>query len=166
MANKLTENDVKKIEEEIRYRTLELRPKLIAAVKEARAQGDLSENYEYYAAKREKNQNEGRIKYLDRMLKFAEVIDDSSNADEVGMNNTVEIEFEDDGSVEKFKLVTSIRSESLQGYISIESPIGRAILGKKCGDRCFVSVNEKNGYYVKILSIDNTDDSDDKIRSF
>lgn len=166
MANRLTENDVKKIEEEIRHRTLELRPKLIEAVKEARAQGDLSENFEYYAAKREKNQNESRIRYLDRMLKTAEIVDDTSSADEVGINNTVEIEFEDDKTVEKYKLVTSIRGNSLEGYISIEAPIGKAIRGKKVGDRCYVAVNEKMGYYVKILSIENTDDSDDAIRKF
>lgn len=89
MSEELTKEDVRKIEAEILKRKLELRPNLIEAVKEARAQGDLSENFEYYAAKREKNQNESRIRYLERILKFAKVISTESKADEVGMNDTV-----------------------------------------------------------------------------
>lgn len=167
MREQLTESDVKKIEEEIEYRKLVVRKKAIEAVKEARAQGDLSENFEYYAAKRDKNKNESRIRYLERMLRTASIVTDISREDEVGMNNTVTVYFEEEDEEETYKLVTSIRGNSLQGMISIEAPIGKAILGHKVGDRVHVQVSEKVGYDVIIRKIENTqDDEDDKIRSF
>ena len=140
MGEKLTKADVKKIEEEIEHRKLVLRPELIQAVKEARAQGDLSENFEYYAAKREKNRNESRIGYLERMLKFATIIEDRAAADEVGLNKMVEVYFVDEDESESYKVVTSIRSETTEGRISIESPLGKALLGHKVGDRVQVSL--------------------------
>ncbi|MBQ9699524.1 MAG: transcription elongation factor GreA [Lachnospiraceae bacterium] len=166
MGDNLTENDIKKIQEEIEYRKLVVRPEAIEAVKEARAQGDLSENFEYYAAKRDKNKNESRIRYLEKMIRFANVISDESAEDEVGINNTVELYFEEDDETEKFKVTTSVRGNSIGGNISIESPIGKAILGHKVGDRVEVVVNDKISYYVVIKSIENTDDADDQIRSF
>ena len=163
----LTESDVKKIEKEIRDRKIIERPKLIEAVKEARAQGDLSENFEYYAAKKAKNENESRIAYLERMLKTAQIVNDSSASDEVGLNDYVEVKFMDDDSIEKYKIVTSIRGNSLKNYISIESPIGKALLKHKKGDVCKVKVNDKYSYKVKILQIEkNNDDSDDQIKSY
>ena len=164
MSERLTKDDIKKIEAEIEERKVVLRPKLIEAVKEAGAQGDLSENFEYYAAKREKNQNEGRIKYLERMIRFCHVYEDSTEDDQVGIGKEVELYFEEDGESEKFKIVTSIRGNSLQGRLSIESPIGKAVIGKKAGDRVLVSVGN-GGYYVKIVSI-RPDNGDDDIRSF
>lgn len=131
MREQLTQSDVKKIEEEIEYRKLVVRKEAIEAVKEARAQGDLSENFEYYAAKKDKNKNESRIRYLERMLKTAKVISDESKEDEVGLNNTVQIYFEEDDEVETYRLVTSIRGNSMNGLISIESPLGKAIRGKR-----------------------------------
>lgn len=167
MNNQLTEKDIKKMEEEIEYRKLVVRKQAIEAVKEARAQGDLSENFEYYAAKKDKNKNESRIRYLERMIKTAEIVSDTSGEDEVGLNNTVEIYFEEDDEVEKFKLTTTVRGNSLEGRISIESPIGKAILGHKVGDRVYVRVNDDYGYYVEIRSVENTaDDDSDKLRSF
>ena len=167
LHEQLTENDVKKIKEEIEYRKLTVRKNAIEAVKEARAQGDLSENFEYYAAKKDKNKNESRIRYLERMIKTAQIVSDDSGEDEVGVNNIVEIYFEEDDEVEKFKLTTTVRGNSLEGRISIESPIGKAILGHKVGDRVFVKVNDSYGYYVKIQSVDkNSDDDSDKLRSF
>lgn len=167
MREQLTESDVKKIQEEIDYRKLVVRKEAIEAVKEARAQGDLSENFEYYAAKKDKNSNESRIRYLERMLKTARVISDASRADEVGINNTVQVYIEEDDEVETYRLVTSIRGNSLNGLISIESPLGKALMGHKVGDRVYVKVNEQYGYYVEIRSIENTqDDSADKIRKF
>lgn len=167
MREKLMQSDVEKIKKEIEERKLVERPKLIQAVKEAREQGDLSENFEYYAAKKEKNRNESRIRYLERMLKMAEVIVDESADDEVGLNNTVEVYFEEDDETEKYKIVTSVRGNSLGGYISIESPIGKAVIGKKVGDRVYVCVNEKIGYYIQIKSIDKSnDDSADNIRKY
>lgn len=167
MPEKLTREDIKKIEAEIEERKLVIRKKAIEDVKEARAQGDLSENFEYYAAKKYKNKNESRIRYLERMLKTAIVVEDTSKEDEVGINNTISIQFEEDGSTEQYKLVTSVRSNSLGGLISIESPLGKALKGKKSGERAYVEVNDNYGYYVRVLSIDKTtDDTNDRIRSF
>lgn len=166
MREKLTQHDVEKIQQEIDQRKLEERPKLIEAVKEARSHGDLSENFEYHAAKREKNQNESRIRYLENLLKNAIVILDASREDEVGLNNTVTLFMEDDDEEEVYKLVTSIRGSSIHNMISTESPLGRAILRHKVGDRVLVQANETYSYYVTIRKIENTDDSDDTIRKY
>lgn len=167
MNDRLTKSDIKKIEEEIEYRKLVVRKEAIEAVKEARSHGDLSENFEYYAAKRDKNKNESRIRYLERMLKTARVIDDTSKDDEVGINNTVNLFFEDEGVEEEYRIVTTVRENTLEGLISIESPIGKAIMGHKVNDRVYVDINGKNGYYVVIKSIENTtDDSNDRIKKF
>ena len=167
MYDQLTESDVKKIQEEIDYRKLVVRKEAIEAVKEARAHGDLSENFEYHAAKKDKNSNESRIRYLERMLKTARVISDDSKDDEVGINNTVQVYFEEDDETETYRLVTSVRGNSINGLISIDSPLGKAILGHKVGDRVYIKVNDQYGYYVEIRSIENThDDSGDSIRKF
>ena len=167
MGERLTESDVAKIKEEIEYRKLVVRKKELEAVKEARAQGDLSENFEYKAAKQDKNRNESRIRYLERMLKHAQIVSDESKADEVGINNTVEVYFEEGDETETYRLVTSVRGNSLQGLISIESPLGKAIQGHKVGDRVFVNTNGNAGYYVKIQKIENTtDDSQDSLRKY
>lgn len=167
MYDELTENDIKKIQEEIDYRKLVVRKEAIEAVKEARAHGDLSENFEYHAAKRDKNQNESRIRYLERMIRTAKVISDKSKADEVGINNRVELYFEEDDETETYKIVTTVRGNSLDNKISNESPLGRAVLGHKAGDRVYVKVNDRAGYYVVIKSIDKTaDDGSDQIRKY
>ena len=166
MYNELTPNDIKKMEEEIEYRVHVVRKEALEEVKTARAQGDLSENFEYHAAKREKNRNESRIRYLQKMIKTATIISDESAEDEAGVNNTVEIFYEDDESTEKIKLVTTVRGDSLEGLISIESPLGKALLGHKVGDRVLVEVNDSVKYYVVIKAIENSDDSDDKIQPY
>ena len=166
MREKLTERDVQKIQQEIEHRKLVVRKEAIEAVKDGRAQGDLSENFDYYAAKRHKNQNESRIRYLERMLKTADIVTDTSREDEVGMDDIVEVEFEEDGEIEKYKLVTSIRGNSMENRVSIESPVGRALKGHKVGDRVQVKVNETMSYYLKIRSIDKTGDEGEDIRSF
>ena len=167
MKDKLTKSDVKKIEEEIEHRKLVVRKAAIEAVKEARAHGDLSENFEYHAAKNDKNQNESRIRYLERMLKNAVIVDDSSAEDEVGINNTVELYIEEDDETEVYRLVTSIRGSSLNGLISIESPLGKAIIGHKVNDRVYIKVNDDFGYYAVIKKIENTQEEEtDHIRSY
>lgn len=167
MYDKLTRSDIEKMEQEIEYRKLVVRKEALEAVKEARSHGDLSENFEYHAAKKDKNRNESRIRYLERMIRTAQIVEDHSSADEVGLNNTVKVLFEDDDEIETYRLVTTVRGSSLEGRISIDSPIGKAILGHKEGDRVFVKVNENVGYYVVIKEIlKTTDDSEDKIRSF
>ena len=167
MAEEVTKEDVRKIEEEILKRKLEIRPRLIEAVKEARAQGDLSENFEYYAAKREKNQNESRIRYLERILKFAKVISTESRSDEVGINDTVSLYFLEDQEEEVYRLVTSIRGQSLDGKISNISPLGKAIMGRKQGE--IVEVKPENGisYSVEIRKIEKTGEKEEEsIRKF
>lgn len=167
MYNQLTENDIKKMREEIEHRKVVVRRELLEDVKEARAHGDLSENFEYHAAKKEKNRNESRIRYLERMIKTARVVSDESKEDEVGLNNTVELYFEDDEMTETFRIVTTVRGNSLKGLVSTESPIGKAVLGHKAGERVFVKIGNDDGYYVVIRKIENTvDDGTDKIRAY
>ena len=166
MSEKLTKRDVEKIRQEIEHRKLVVRKECLEAVKEARAHGDLSENFEYHAAKREKNQNEGRIRYLENMLKHAVIVSDQSQDDEVGLNNTVTLYMEDDGEEEVYKLVTSIRGNSMHNMISTESPSPKAILHKKAGERVLVRANDTYSYYVTIRKIENTDDDGDQIRKF
>ena len=167
MGEKLTRSDVKKIEQEIEHRRLVVRKEALEAVKEARAHGDLSENFEYHAAKKDKNANESRIRYLERMLKNAQIISDESRPDEVGINDTVVVYCEDDDEEETYRLVTSIRGNPLAGLISTESPIGKAILRHRVGERVTVKVNENYSYDVEIRSITKTGEEDtDQIRRF
>lgn len=166
LHEKLTAADVQKIQEEIEHRKLVIRKEALESVKEARAHGDLSENFEYKAAKQYKNQNESRIRYLERMLKNAEVIEDEWKSDEVGLNSIVKIYIEEDDEEEEYKIVTSIRGSSLKGYISIESPLGKALLGHKVGDIVHIQVNETYGYDALIRSISKEDESEDEIRKF
>ena len=167
MGEKLTRSDVKKIEQEIEHRRLVVRKEALEAVKEARAHGDLSENFEYHAAKKDKNANESRIRYLERMLKNAQIISDESRPDEVCINDTVVVYCEDDDEEETYRLVTSIRGNSLAGLISTESPIGKAILRHRVGERVTVKVNENYSYDVEIRSITKTGEEDtDQIRRF
>ena len=164
---KLTRGDVKKIEEELEHRKVVVRKKAAADIAEAAAQGDRSENFEYYAAKKFRGENESRIRYLERVLKTAEIISDESKEDEVGMNNTVVIYDMDMQQEETLRIVTSMRGDMLNGLISIESPIGKALMGKKGGDVVTVNVDTGYSYQVEIRKIiKENDESGDRIRSF
>lgn len=165
--NQLTQKDIDAMKAEIEYRKVVVRKELLEDVKKARAHGDLSENFEYHAAKKEKNRNESRIRYLERMIKTAEVISDESKDDEIGLNKIVELYFEDEDDVETYKIVTTVRGNSLQGLVSTESPIGKALLGHKVGDKVWIPINANAGYYVVVKSIKIADpDEEDKLRSF
>lgn len=167
MKEKLTRKDVEKIQAEIDHRKLVLRPEILAAVQEARAQGDLSENFEYYAARRENGSNNSRIRYLERMLKNAIIIEDNSSSDEVGLNKTVTVYIEEDDECETYKIVTSIRGNSVKNLISIESPLGKALLHRRVGDTVTVPVSADYSYEVTIREIkDTSDEEDDHIRKF
>ena len=167
MRDNLTKSDIEKMEAEIEHRKVVVRHELLEHVKTARAQGDLSENFEYYAAKKEKNKNESRIRYLERMIRTANVVDDSSGDDEVGINNTVTVEFIEDKETETYRIVTTVRVDTFKNMISIDSPLGKALMGHKVGDIVNVKVNENVNYDVKIINIDNTtDDSQDEINKF
>ena len=167
MREQLTKSDVKKIEEEIAYRKHVVRKEAIEAVKEARAHGDLSENFEYHAAKKDKNKNESRIRYLDRMLRTAVIVSDSSEEGVAGINNRITVYFPEDEMEETYKLVTSIRGNSLHNYISTESPLGKAVFGHRAGETVSVKVSDSYSYEVEIRKVENTtDDGEDKIRAF
>ena len=158
MHDELTKNDIKKMQEELDYRRLELMPQLIEEVKRTRAFGDLSENFEYKAAKQAQNKNRSRIRYLEGMIKSAKVIDDRSKADEVGLFDRVEIYMPDEGDTEIIQVVTTVRCDPRKGLISKESPFGRQVLGKKVGDRFTVQVSESYSYVAEIRSITKTED--------
>ena len=167
MRERLTKNDVEKIQAEIEHRKLVERKELIEAVKEARSHGDLSENFEYHAAKKAKNQNESRIRYLERMLKTAEIVEDHSKEDEIGLNNTVELYCEDDDEVETYRIVTSVRGSSLNGLVSIESPIGKALMGHRAGDRVEVEVSKDYSYGLLVQKIEKDENMEEhKLRDF
>ena len=165
MFNELTRKDIEAMEAEIEHRKCVVRKELLEDVKTARAHGDLSENFEYKAAKQAKNQNESRIRYLEKMIKTAVIIEDESQDDEVGINKVVELYFEDDDEVEEFKIVTTVRGNSLKNLVSIESPIGKALLGHKVGDRVWIAINDKAGYYVEIKSM-RADEEENALRKF
>ena len=146
MHNYLTKEAVNKIKEEIEYRKVVLRHKILEDVKEARAQGDLSENFEYKAAKRERSKNESHIRYLEKMINTAKIIEDSTSDDEVGIGKTVSVRFLNEDEVEDFLIVTTVETDPLNNKISIESPLGQAIYRHKIGDE--VKVQSIDGEYT------------------
>ena len=161
MYDELTQVDIKKMQEELDYRERELRPKLIEEVQIARGFGDLSENFEYKAAKQEKNRNDSRIRYLKRMIATAKVIDaPETKAGEVALFSKVKLKMEDDGSEEWVHIVTTLRQNPMEGRISKESPIGRAIMGKKPGERATVRISDEYSYEVTILEVEAGADDD------
>ena len=159
MYDELTKQDIAKMQEEIDYRVQQLRPKLIEDVQTARAFGDLSENFEDKCAKQDKNRNDARIRYLQRMIKTAKVIEEKSADDRAGLYDTVEILMENTGRSRSIQLVTTLRQDALKGWISKESPVGRAVMGHRAGERVYVDMENGKGYYIQILSI--TKGSDD-----
>ena len=159
MYDELTKEDIKKMEEELDYRTRVLRPQLIDDVKVARGFGDLSENFEYKAAKREKNRNDSRVRYLERMIKTARVV--------AGLYDKVTIRAEDDNSERVITLVTTLRQNAPQGLISKESPVGKAVIGHKAGERVYIKLSEDDGYWLDILKIEKgSDDGSIPIRGY
>lgn len=164
---KLTQGDVEKIQAELERRKVIDRHKIAAEIAEAAAQGDRSENFEYHAAKRARGENESRIRYLENVLKTAIIITDRSAADEVGLNNTVTVWDCDLEEEETYRIVTSMRADLLANQITIESPLGKALLRRKVGDLVTVTGNDGVSYQVEIRSIDKTsDESGDVLRSF
>lgn len=167
MYDELTAVDIKKMKEELEYRIGVVRPAILEDVKFARSHGDLSENAEYHAAKRERGRNESRIRYLRNMIKTAVVIESHSAADAVGLFDSVTYYVEEDDEEETMRIVTTLRSDSFKNIISKESPLGKALMGHKVGDRVEVRVNEKYSYFVVIRSIEKGEDDDSlEIRKF
>ena len=161
MYDQLTKVDIKKMEEEIKYRQSVLAPKLGAELKRTREFGDLSENAEYKEAKREKRKNEGRIRYLEAMIRTADVIEIEENEGAVALFDKVTVFNEKTNAEKTIQIVTTLRQNALLGYVSKESPLGSALMGKRKGDRVLVTVNYTMSYYVKILNIEKGEDNTD-----
>ena len=161
MYDELTSVDIKKMEEEITYRKVVLAPELGAELKRTREYGDLSENAEYKEAKRAKRKNESRIRYLEAMVRTAKVIEIEGAEDSVALFDHVVIYNERMNAEKEIQIVTTLRQNSLQGYISKESPLGSAIMGKKVGDIVRVQVNESFGYDAKVIKIEKGNDDED-----
>lgn len=159
MRNELTQKDIDLMKQELEHRRLVLRPQLIEAVKEARAFGDLSENFEYKAAKKEKNRNDSRCRYLENMIRTAVIISDQSADGTVGLYDKVTLYVEDDEEELTVQIVTTMRQDALKGLVSKESPVGRAVLGHRVGDRVTVQVNENYSYEVVIRDIQPGEDT-------
>jgi transcription elongation factor GreA len=158
MNNELTKTDIEKMRAELDERRLKLMPELIEEVKRTRAFGDLSENYEYKAAKQAQNRNRSRIRYLERMIASAKVIEDTSAEDEVGLYDKVEVYMVEDGETNTVRVVTTVRCDPLHGLISKDSPLGAALLGRRVGDRFSVQVSKEYGYTAEVRSIEKGSD--------
>ena len=158
MHDELTKIDLEKMQAELDHRRLELMPELIEEVKRTRAFGDLSENYEYKAAKQAQNRNKSRIRYLERMIASARIIEDRSAADEVGMYDQVELYLVEDDELQTVQVVTTVRCDPLNGRISRESPLGKQLLGRHVGDSFTVQVNEQYSYTAQVRSITKGED--------
>ena len=167
MYDELTEIDIKKMKEELEYRITKLRPEILEEVKLTRSYGDLSENAEYHAAKRERGKNESRIRFLRNMIKTAIIIKDKSSADTIGLFDTVTYYMEEDDCEEQVKIVTTLRRDPFQNIISKESPLGNALMGKKVGDRIAGKVSDDYTYFIVIRKIEKGKDDDSlEIRKF
>ena len=161
MYDELTEVDIQKMEEEIRYRREVLGPKLGEELRRTREFGDLSENAEYKEAKREKRSNDARIRYLENMIRTEHVIEIDGDENTIALFDHVTIFNEKLGAEKEIQIVTTLRQNALLGYISKESPLGGALLGKKVGDRVLIEVNERMSYYVRVVSIVKGEDNAD-----
>ena len=167
MYDELTSVDIDKMKEELEYRSTILRNEILEEVKLTRSYGDLSENAEYHAAKRERGRNESRIRYLKNMIKTAKIIDVKSDDNSIGLFDTVTYYVEEDECEEQVRIVTSLRRDPFNNIISKESPLGKAIIGKKIGDRILVTTDSGYSYYIVIRNIEKgQDDSSLEIRKF
>lgn len=153
MFNELTEVDIKKMKEELEYRDTTLRAELVQNLKEAREYGDLSENAEYHIAKREKGRNESRIRYLKNMINTAKIITTDPDKDKIGVFDKVLVYFEDDDEDVEYLISTTLRRNPNENIISKESPLGKALMGKRVGDRLEVKINASSGYYIVVKNI-------------
>ena len=159
MHDELTRKDIQKMQEELDYRTTTLRPEIIEEVKRCRAFGDLSENYEYKAAKQAQRQNDSRMRYLENMIKTAKIIDDDTSENEVGLFDKVTIYLPEDDEEQVIQVVTTVRCDPMKGFISKESPLGKAVLGKKVGDKMTVKVSDDYSYDLEIRALEKGEDN-------
>lgn len=158
MHNDLTKKDIELMKQELEYRRMVLQPKLLEDVKVARGFGDLSENFEYKAAKREKGRNDGRIRYLENMIRTAHIVEEKPKGDGVALYDRITVFLPEDNETEEFQIVTTMRKDPLHGLISLESPVGKALMGKHVGDIVHIQVNEEYGYDMVIRAIEKGQD--------
>ncbi len=170
MHERMTREDVAKMQAELDHRKLVVRHQILEELKEAKAQGDLSENFEYHAAKQARGKNESRIRYLQGMINTAIIVDDTKAEQEEGvvsMDKPIKIYIPEDDEEQDIRIVTSIRGNSMKGLISIESPLGKAILHHKVGDTVTVKISDDYSYDVVIKEVGEAiDESEDKIKGF
>ncbi len=166
MHNKLTKKDIELMRQELDHRRIVLRPKLLEEVKTARAFGDLSENFEYKAAKQEKNRNESRIRYLENMIRTSHIVEEGGGGDGVALYDKVTVTMPGDKTA-VYRLVTTMRSDPLRGLISLESPVGKALMGRKPGEKVHIRINETFGYDMVIQTVEKgQDDGDIPLKSY
>ena len=158
MHNDLTKKDIELMKQELEYRRMVLQPKLLEDVKVARGFGDLSENFEYKAAKREKGRNDGRIRYLENMIRTAHIVEEKPKGDGVALYDRITVFLPEDNETEEFQIVTTMRKDPLHGLISLESPVGKTLMGKHVGDIVHIQVNEEYGYDMVIRAIEKGQD--------
>ena len=161
MKNEITEVDVKKINEELAHRKYVLRPQLHEEVKRTREYGDLSENAEYKQAKYERNRNESRIRYLENLLRNAVVVSADAPRSGIGLFDFVEYINERTGATRRIQLVTSLRQDAVHGFVSKDSPIGRALFGHREGDRVLIEIAPGNSYYAKVVKVEPGEDNEE-----
>lgn len=166
MYDRLTKKDIEKMEQELEHRKLVVRKAALEEVKEARAQGDLSENFEYKAAKKEKNRNESRIRYLERMIRTARIVEDDTEESQAGLNDSITVYIPEDECEEEYKLVTTIRADVMNNMISIESPLGKALFRHRAGDTVTVHLENGGCYDAVIRRIQKSDDESEQINRF
>ena len=158
MNNELTRKDIQKMQAELDDIRLNIMPGVIEEVKRTRAFGDLSENYEYKAAKQAQNKYRSRMRYLEGMIKTARIISDRSSEDEVGLFDKVCIYIPEDDETEILSVVTTVRCDPRKGLISRESPAGKELLGRHVGDKVTVRVSDSYAYTAEIRSIKKCED--------
>lgn len=161
MKNEMTAVDIRKIREELEYRRNVLGPELHAEVKRTREYGDLSENAEYKQAKFERNRNESRIRYLEGLLRNAVVLPSEKRRPGIGLFDFVEYKNERTGATRRIQLVTSLRQDAVHGFVSKDSPIGRALFGHAEGDRVLIEITPENRYYATVLKVEAGEDNED-----
>ncbi len=167
MYDELTKEDIRKMKEELLHRKRDVRQEVVKELQAARALGDLSENFEYYAAKRANGQNNSRIKYLENMIRTARVIEDTSEEDTVGINDRITVEYPEDGTQEVWRIVTTVRQNVLEGLIGLDSPAAKALMGRRTGETVTIRVSDSFSYEVKIAGIEkNADESGDRLNSY
>ena len=158
MYEKLTKKDIELMEAELEDRRLNIRPKIMEEVKRCREYGDLSENYEYKAAKQAQRQNDSRMRYLERMIKTAHIIDETPKRGGIGLYDRVTLWLPEDEEEMVVQVVSTVRTDPAQGRVSLESPLGKAILGASLGQTVTVRVSEDYAYDAEIRAVEPAQD--------